>query len=77
MGKQSLAIQILNRMGESTKGTIYTNSDFYDLGTADAVRKALSSLCDEEKIYRLIDGYYPIPYFIEIVQEYNYPSCLF
>ena len=74
MEKQSLAIKILNRMSESTKGTIYTNSDFYDLGTVDAVRKSLSRLCNEEKIYRLIDGYYTIPYFIEIIQEYSYPS---
>lgn len=74
MKKQSLAIKILNRMGESTKGTIYTNSDFYDLGTAEAVRKSLSRLCDEETIYRLIDGYYTIPYFIDIIQEYSYPS---
>lgn len=74
MEKQSLAIKIINRMEGSTKGTIYTNSDFYDLGNADAVRKSLSRLSDEEKIYRLIDGYYTIPYFLKIVQEYSYPS---
>lgn len=75
MRNQSLSNKILSRMSETCKGTIYTNSDFYDLGSADAVRKSLSRLYDEKIIYRLIDGYYTIPYFIEVVQECSYPTA--
>lgn len=70
----SISNKILNRMNEAGKGIIFTNSDFYDLGNADAIRKSLSRLCEEKKIYRLIDGYYTIPHFIEIIHEYSYPS---
>lgn len=74
MQEQSLSNKIIKRMDEKPKGTIYTNSDFIDLGNSDAIRKSLSRLCTEEKIYRLIEGYYTIPYYIELVQEYSYPS---
>lgn len=75
MREQSLSIKILRRMKETPNGTIYTNSDFIDLGKPDAIRKSLSRLCEEEEIFRLLDGYYTIPYFIKIVQEYSYPSA--
>lgn len=75
MKEQSLSIQILARMKETPNGTIYTNSDFIDLGKSDAIRKSLSRLCEEKEIFRLIDGYYTIPYFIKIVQEYSYPTA--
>lgn len=70
----SISNKILNRMNEAGKGIIFTNSDFYDLGNTDAIRKSLSRLCEERKIFRLIDGYYTIPRFVEIIQEYTYPS---
>lgn len=38
MREQSLSIKILRRMKETPKGTIYTNSDFIDLGKPDAIR---------------------------------------
>lgn len=74
MKEKSLSNEIMNRMNTSNHGTIYTNSDFYDLGNPDAIRKALSRLCLEKQVYRLIDGFYTIPYFIKIVQEYSYPT---
>ncbi|MCD8028985.1 MAG: DUF6088 family protein [Erysipelotrichaceae bacterium] len=70
----SLSDKIINRMEEMPKGTIYANNDFYDLGNSDAIRQSLSRLTNENKIYRLIDGYYTIPYYIEIIHEYSYPS---
>lgn len=74
MKELSLTTKIYNRMEETPKGTIFSNNDFYDLGNLDAVRKALSRLCAKDEIYRLLDGYYTIPYFIDIVQEYSYPT---
>lgn len=74
MKELSLGEAIYTRMEEMPTGTIFSNNDFYDLGNHDAIRKALSRLCIEHKIFRLIDGYYTIPYFIEAVQEYSYPT---
>lgn len=74
MQEESLSNKIIKRMKETPNGTIYTNSDFIDLGKPDAIRKSLSRLCKEKIIFRLIEGYYTIPYYIELVQEYSYPS---
>lgn len=75
MSKKSLSKDIITRMRKQPIGTIFTNSDFYDMGNLDAVRKSLSRLCKEKDIVRLIEGYYTIPYFIDVVQEYSYPSA--
>lgn len=74
MKNQSVENEIYDIMREAPKGTIFSNCDFHDLGSADAIRKALARLTNKKKIYRLIDGFYAIPYVIEIVQEYSYPS---
>lgn len=74
MAKESLSNQILDIMNSQPKCTVFTNSDFFDIANDAAVRKALSRLCDEGKIYRLLDGYYTVPYYSELVQEYGYPS---
>jgi len=56
------------------KGTIFTNSDFYDIGSKSAVEQALSRLHKEGIIYRLLEGYYTIPKYSEVLQEHSYPS---
>jgi hypothetical protein len=71
---ESLQSQIYEIMYNSPGGTIYTSIDFNDLGSNDAVRQALSRLSDEDKIKRLIDGYYTIPSFSKLIQEYSYPD---
>ncbi|MDD4729478.1 MAG: hypothetical protein PHN55_12110 [Dysgonamonadaceae bacterium] len=45
-------------MSNSPIETIYINSDFNEFGTNTSIRKALT---------RLIDGYYTIPYFSELL----------
>lgn len=70
----SLPNKILSKMEEMPKGIIYVNNDFYDLGNPDAIRQSLSRLTIENKIYCLIDGYYTIPYYVEFIHEYSYPS---
>ena len=63
------------RMKNSPKGTIFTNSDFYDISNPDAVKMPLHRLYSSNKIYRLISGYYTIPYYSNVLHEYGYPSA--
>lgn len=74
MTTESTTNKIMERMISTKEGIIYTNSDFYDLGSPDAIRKSLSRLSNHNKIYRLIDGFYTIPAYIDIIKEYSYPS---
>lgn len=66
---------IINKMNQEEKGTIFTISDFYDLGSRSAIKTCLHRLVQEKKIYRLIDGYYTVPYYSELIKEYSYPSA--
>ncbi|MFR5078769.1 MAG: DUF6088 family protein [[Clostridium] innocuum] len=63
------------RMKNSPKGTIFTNSDFYDISNPDAVKMPLHRLYSSNKIYRLISGYYTIPHYSNVLHEYGYPSA--
>ena len=57
---ESLQSKIFKIMSSSPRGTIYINSDFNEFGTNTSIRKALT---------RLIDGYYTIPYFSELLKD--------
>lgn len=72
--KKSIHENIRNIILSYEKGTIFTNSDFYDIGSKSAVEQTLSRLNKENVIYRLLDGYYTIPKYSEVLQEYSYPS---
>lgn len=75
MVRDNLMMKIEERMKMSPKGTIFTNSDFYDISNPDAVKMALHRLYSSNKIYRLISGYYTIPYYSNVLHEYGYPSA--
>lgn len=74
MKQKSISSTILDEMNKYPKGTIFTNSDFYDLGNRSAIKTSLFRLAENNKIVRLIDGYYTIPYFSELIGEYNLPT---
>lgn len=74
--KKNLTEKIEEKFLKTPKGTIFTISDFYDLGNRDAVKKALSRLNERKIIVRLIDGYYTIPPYIKVINEYSYPSAI-
>lgn len=65
---------ILLEMKKKPKNTIFTVSDFYDLGSKSAVKTALFRLANEGILHRLIDGYYVIPSYSELIKEFGYPS---
>lgn len=74
MIKENIANKILSEMNQSEKGKIFATSDFYHLGSRSAIKTALFRLVQDKKIYRLIDGYYTIPYYSKVIEEYSYPT---
>ena len=71
----NLSEKILTRMMTKPKGTIYTGSDFLDLGSLESIRKSFSRLANNKSVYRLIEGYYTIPYYSELLDEIAYPTA--
>lgn len=69
----SIIKQIENTMRRN-KGKIYTISDFEHLGNRNTVKSALSRLANDNKIARLIDGYYTKLEYFELVKEFIYPT---
>lgn len=74
MRDNTIKKEILIRMQKVEKGTIFINSDFYDLGNKSTIKDALYRLANVGEIYRLIDGFYTIPKYSRIIQEYSYPT---
>lgn len=66
---------ILKEMSEVEKGTIFCNSDFLSLASPNVVSKALDRLVKEKEIIRLINGYYCIPKYSNLIDEYVYPAA--
>jgi hypothetical protein len=58
---KTVADKLVKRVQHKGKGFSFTASDFLDLGTREAVDKALSSLTKEGKIRRVCRGVYDYP----------------
>lgn len=74
MNYQSTTETIFKRMKKESKGTVFSTNDFLDIAIYDTVRSALSRLVNRGEIYRLLEGFFTIPYYMESVGEYSYPS---
>ncbi|MCC8126701.1 MAG: DUF6088 family protein [Clostridiales bacterium] len=66
-------IAIKERIDGMEKGTALTAADFSDIAGTDAVNKALSRLCEEGTIRRIMHGMYDIPVYSKMLQEYAAP----
>ena len=55
------------------KGEAFTAIDFSHIANEDAVNKALSRLCADGTIRRVIQGVYDIPEYSDLMQEYAPP----
>lgn len=75
MEKENISDLILLEMHKKPNNTIFSINDFYDLGSCSAVKTALFRLNKEGIVHRLIDGFYVIPYYSELIQEYSYPTA--
>lgn len=74
INNNSIQEEVFKRMNHQPRNTIFTNSEFYTLGTKSAIKVALSRLANKGLIFRIMDGYYVIPAYSEFIQEYSYPS---
>ncbi|MEF9921002.1 MAG: DUF6088 family protein [Erysipelotrichaceae bacterium] len=74
MKNDNISKRILLKMQEEPENTIFTISDFYDLGSRSAIKTALFRLTKEGTLHRLIDGFYVIPYYSKLINEYGNPS---
>ncbi|MEA1974008.1 MAG: DUF6088 family protein [Bacillota bacterium] len=73
MERKIVINKIKNRIRLSEKGTIFLIADFLDIGSYDAVRKALSRLVNEEILFRVIRGIYKKSNYNEFLQ-YEIPA---
>ncbi len=53
---------------------VFTTSDFLDIGDIDPVNKALSRLCEDKLIRRIIKGVYDKPAYSSLIGEYSEPN---
>lgn len=67
-------IQIENRISKMKSGYVFSAFDFRDIAGTDAINKALSRLRKEKKIRRIIQGYYDVPAYSQIICEYAAPN---
>ncbi|NLJ63996.1 MAG: hypothetical protein GX337_01220 [Christensenellaceae bacterium] len=70
----SYSKQIENRLNEYENGKVFIANDFLDLASYETVRKTLNRFVDDEKISRIINGFYYNPAYNSLIQEYEAPS---
>ncbi|QIN44009.1 hypothetical protein FOY64_03915 [Mycoplasma capricolum subsp. capripneumoniae] len=63
--------QIQNRIDHFEPAKIFISQDFSDIASNETVRRTLNKLVEEEKIKRVINGFYYNPRYIELIHEYE------
>ncbi|AVM42488.1 DUF6088 family protein [Fastidiosipila sanguinis] len=63
--------QIKNRIKNFDSGKIFINNDFLDIAGNETVRRTLNQLVSENKIKRVINGFYYNPSYSELIGEYE------
>jgi hypothetical protein len=66
--------QIKNRIDDMDKGKVFISNDFLDIASNETVRRTLNQLVKENKIKRIINGFYYRPRYSELIGEYEEPS---
>lgn len=66
--------EIENRISKFDSGFVFSAFDFRDIANTDAANKALSRLKKENKIRRIIQGYYDVPAYSQLISEYAMPD---
>ena len=56
------------------KGKVFISNDFLDIASNETVRRTLNQLVKENKINRIINGFYYRPRYSELIGEYEEPS---
>lgn len=63
--------QIKNRIENFDSGKVFINNDFLDIAGNETVRRTLNQLVSENKIKRVINGFYYNPRYSELIGEYE------
>ena len=63
--------QINNRIKNFDSGKVFINNDFLDIAGNETVRRTLNQLVSENKIKRVINGFYYNPRYSELIGEYE------
>ena len=66
--------QIVERIENSEKGSMFITSDFSDIADTNAINQALFKLLKKKKIRRIIRGVYEYPEYSSFLGEYVAPS---
>ena len=68
--------KILNKINEFNGHKVFFANDFLDIASNTTVRQSLKRLVDDEKIKRVIDGFYYNPSYNELIEEYEEVSIM-
>lgn len=63
--------QIKNRINDFDSRKVFINNDFLDIARNETVRRTLNQLVSENKITRVINGFYYNPRYSELIGEYE------
>lgn len=63
--------QIKNRINDFDSRKVFINNDFLDIAGNETVRRTLNQLVSENKIKRVINGFYYNPKYSELIGEYE------
>ena len=63
--------KISNKISEFDSHKVFFANDFLDIASNATVRQSLKRLVDDEKIKRVIDGFYYNPKYSELIGEYE------
>ena len=63
--------QIKNRINDFDSRKVFINNDFLDIAGNETVRRTLNQLVSENKITRVINGFYYNPIYSELIGEYE------
>lgn len=74
MKREIYLTKIRERITGSKEGTIFVTSDFKDIAERTTIKMALSRLCDEQIIRRVMHGVYEYPEYNNLLQEFIAPS---
>jgi hypothetical protein len=74
MQREMYLSKIRDRIIQSKAGTVFVPSDFKDITELTTINMALSRLCEEKVIRRVMRGVYEYPKYSNLLQEFINPS---
>ncbi|UWD35043.1 DUF6088 family protein [Mycoplasma cottewii] len=63
--------QIQDRINDLKNGKVFISDDFLDIASSETVRRTLNKLAKEQKIRRVMNGFYYSPRYSELIKEYE------